>query len=259
MTQPDLCQVWLLDCGNTAWKWARADAIADVLRSPPGRMPQAIQPSGDDVLVYLPTAAAATAEVAALNWPGSTAGLGTVILGCPGYATHGLDRQAGGFAVQALGKGTQKAETTKQNPCTGAIVVDAGTAITADAWLLPAGADLPTFLGGWIIPGHQAGMAGLATAAPALPQPSATIDRVGAVASADQLAVGPAFGWPAMVQSLVAQLQRDHFDHPVPLVLTGGDQQRYQPTMQRLADDLGVTMHLEPQLVFAGMVAWWQQ
>ena len=111
-----------------------------------------------DQLIVLPTAAGAVEQVQALQWPGSIMILGVDRPGCAGYATHGLDRQAAGFAVAA-----ELAENATS------LVLDAGTAITADVWRRSHGR--PEWLGGWIIPGSRVAMQGLAAAAPALPPP----------------------------------------------------------------------------------------
>ena len=237
---------WLLDCGNTRWKWAATANVSEVTFSEAGHIPAMLaeSPNALQELIVLPTAAASVAvleQAAPAAWRRSMTILGRDRPGCAGYATHGLDRQAGGFAVvEGLPAGAR------------AIVLDAGTAITADVWEVVAGK--PIWLGGWILPGSRVAMQGLAAAAPALPVAAEQVSAVTAATSAEQLAVGPQFGWPVMVDGLVRQLIAElppsaaGYD----LFLSGGDSAGLADVLQ--AGPWRLT--LDPHLVLRGMLAW---
>ena len=148
------------------------------------------------------------------------------------YATCGYDRVLAGAV-------------TSRREQRSLIVLDAGTATTITAWTYAAGR--PGFSGGLILPGAQACLDGLTTAAPALPQvtpagPDSSArqrDTKGAMAAALGIGYGP------MVAACLLKLQRETGLHEV--VATGGN-------IQLIIDSriLPATAH-RPALVLSGM------
>ncbi len=175
------------DCGNTAVKLRhgeervrlQANEVADWLSRHPA-----------DVLVLL-AGASATAQVVRDAWSGTIRQVG-VDLRLPDrgqYPSMGLDRIVAGLAA---GPGT--------------IVVDAGTATTLTAWDTAG-----RFVGGLILPGPHAMIAGLCACVPALP----SVDPLPHDAAAAQrdtrgaIAAGAGIGHAGMIAWCVAQLQRE--------------------------------------------------
>lgn len=122
------------------------------------------------------------------------------------YPGFGLDRLVAGLAACAQEK-------------TDLVVVDCGTATTFTAWRAVG----PRLLGGLILPGAWACIAGLVAQAPALP----AVEPWGAESSALQRetpgAIGAAvgIGYPAMVRECLDRLQRE--SGCAALVVTGGN------------------------------------
>jgi pantothenate kinase type III len=122
------------------------------------------------------------------------------------YPGFGLDRLVAGLAACA-----QEQDDV--------VVVDCGTATTLTAWRRAG----PRLLGGLILPGARACIAGLAADAPALPvvepldasAPALQRDTAGAIAAA----VG--IGHPAMVAACLERVQRE--SGCAALVVTGGN------------------------------------
>jgi type III pantothenate kinase len=120
-----------------------------------------------------------------------------------------------------------------------AVVVDLGSAVTADA----VDAD-GAFLGGAIAPGLPAFRAGLRAAAPALPpipegEPPNGIPR----STADALRAGAVRGLAGLADRLVADARAGLVtgEEPAPALLTGGDAalvSRHMSTRTRLCPDL---------------------
>ena len=237
----------LADCGNTTIKLGLADGAQVLVHD---RLPAA-RASLDNFLVHhgagvselilLPGNKAHGEQVRL--WWNEVAGAGRPVrvigedLHVPDYGQYancGYDRVLAG-AVTCL---RERASL---------IVLDAGTATTITAWRFTD--ERPSFTGGLILPGAQACLDGLSTAAPALPRvhplgPSASArqrDTVNSMAAAVGIGYGP------MVAACLLKLQRETDIHEV--VATGGN-------IQLIVDSriMPATAH-RPALVLAGMAA----
>jgi type III pantothenate kinase len=147
----------------------------------------------------------------------------------------GLDRLAAALAANVL-----------RDPQHGAIVVDAGSAVTVDL-VNVAGA----FQGGAILPGFKMSAEALFGAADLLPL--ALIEPLAepppAVGRNTDAAIQSGLFWGAVgaVRELIDRISRDQ--SPTPQVfITGGD-------LRRLAEQLGPQVEFIPNLVLAG-IAW---
>lgn len=212
------------DCGNSRIKLALGD---DRVRLPaePGGLAGWLGGRIPVELVLLPGAAATTAVVRSW-WHGTIREVGRDIPlpGCGQYPGMGHDRILAGLAAGP-----------------GRLVVDAGTATTLTAWDAAG-----RFAGGLILPGVHAMLAGLATAAPALPlvlpaydSPAAQRDTHGAIAAAAGI------GHPAMVSACLRRLQSE--TGVARVVATGGG------AAQLAAAGVLPTDAIRPWLVLEGL------
>lgn len=210
----------LADCGNTTLKLGVADG-ANVLvhdRLPIGQasLDAFITKHGAGIreLVLLP-GNRAHGELVREWWIEAAPGRRLRVVGedliMPDYgqyATCGYDRVLAGAV-------------TCMKEQRSVVVLDAGTATTITAWLWAGSA--PKFAGGLILPGAQACLDGLSSAAPALPRvtpfgPAATarqLDTIGAMSAAVGIGYGP------MVAACLLKLERETDIHEV--VATGGN------------------------------------
>lgn len=122
------------------------------------------------------------------------------------YPGFGLDRLMAGLAACAQETGD-------------AVVVDCGTATTFTAWRRAG----PALLGGLILPGARACIAGLAAQAPALPDVEPWAAESSALQRDTPAAIGVAvgIGYPAMVGACLERVQRESGCSTV--VVTGGN------------------------------------
>jgi type III pantothenate kinase len=122
------------------------------------------------------------------------------------YPGFGLDRLVAGLAACAQEK-------------TDVVVVDCGTATTFTAWRVTG----PHLIGGLILPGARACIAGLVAQAPALPAIEPWAAEVSALQRETPGAIGAAMGigYPAMVRECLERVQRES-GCPV-VVVTGGN------------------------------------
>ncbi|HYE03935.1 MAG TPA: type III pantothenate kinase [Planctomycetota bacterium] len=123
------------------------------------------------------------------------------------YPGFGLDRLAAGLVACA-------------QEHAAVVVVDAGTATTFTAWARVE--DAARLVGGLILPGARACIAGLAAQAPALPAVEPRFDAATACQRDTPGAIGAAvgIGYPAMVGACLERLKRDSGIDRV--VVTGG-------------------------------------
>lgn len=206
------------ECGNTAVKCQHG---GERVRLAPAAAADWLAARQAGVLLLLPTAAR-TSSLMRAAWGGRCVIVGSAELPLPDlgqYPGMGLDRIVAGLAAGP-----------------GAIVVDAGTALTLTAW----GAD-GRCRGGLILPGARALAAGLAAAAPALPEARpepglAACQRTtrGAIAAALGIAL------PAMAAACLERLRAE--SGCTRTVITGGD-----------AALLGLAGEERPWLVLEGL------
>jgi pantothenate kinase type III len=198
----------IADCGNSSVKLAVAHDggiwLQERLPAEPAALDDFLRRhAGVDELVVLPAATATTAAVARW-WAGAGSGRPLRRVGrevavpdVGQYPTLGLDRIAAGLAAVA------------QEQC-ALVVVDCGTATTFSAWR-PRQAGDALFLGGLILPGARACLAGLAARAPALP-PVDPAPRDSAGLQHDTpaaIAAAVGIGYPAMVAACLERVRRD--------------------------------------------------
>ena len=202
----------IADCGNSTVKLAIAQDggiwLHERLPAEPGALDRFLAPhrSAIDELVLLPCGR--TATMVQSWWRGKSRVIGRdITLPDVGqYAGFGYDRLVAGLAACAQ----EKADVA---------VVDCGTATTFTAWRGIG----PRLLGGLILPGAQACIAGLAAQAPALP----AVGPLGADASALQcdtphaISAAVGIGYPAMVAACLERLQQESGCRS--LVVTGGN------------------------------------
>ena len=236
----------LVDIGNSRIKWACADG--DTLTGPAGfarptespgdafaRAWEGVTPS----VVVLCSVAGRHAVRTLTKWVEATWGVsvielrpgersGSVINGYREPASLGADRWANLIGARAAFGSAE------------VIVVDAGTAVTVDALRADG-----VHLGGAILPGLQAGRAGLRAAAPALPA-GAEEAPLPADETAGAIGGGTLIGLAGAVER-VATAVGSGLDTPR-RVLTGGD-------ADRLAPWLGPEWILDPLLTLRGLQA----
>lgn len=210
----------IADCGNSAVKlavahdggiWLQerlaldAEAFDDFLR----------RHAGVDELVLLPAAAAGAAAVGAW-WaavgdgrPLRRVGVEIPVPEVGQYPGFGLDRLAAGLGAMAQ----------EQRPL---VVVDCGTATTFSAWRPGASPCSARFLGGLILPGARACIAGLAARAPALPAVEPLPAASGGLQRETAAAIGAAIGigYAAMLAACLERVRRDSGIDDV--LVTGG-------------------------------------
>lgn len=245
------------DCGNTRVKLGVYDGVqlkAHARLAPAtADLDAFLEPwaSHIDELLVLP-GARASAALAANWWACRGGGRPLRTIGGRGeldpampdlgqYPGCGLDRVLAGFAA---------GDETHQS----VVVVDAGTATTITAWQVKTGVPDPQaairFVGGLILPGARACLAGLAARAPALPaveplDPDASArqhDTAGAMAAAMGIGYGP------MVAACLLKLARETNIHQV--IATGGE------IDQLIAARVIHPRDLRPTLVLDGLARW---
>lgn len=214
----------IADCGNSTVKLAVAHDGGVWLQERLDLAPAAFDDflrrhAGVDELVLLPAASAGAAAVAAW-WaragggrPLRRVGIEIALPDVGQYPGFGLDRLAAGLGAVAQ----------QQHAL---VVVDCGTATTFSAWQHVPGQPSRSsarFLGGLILPGARACLAGLVAQAPALP----AVELLPATTSALQRdtagAIGAALGigYGAMVAACLRRVQADSGITEV--LVTGGN------------------------------------
>jgi len=201
----------IADCGNSTVKlalmheggvWLHERLVLD-----PAAWTAWIEPHAEmiDELVLLPTGRSTGAVRAWWQGPLRVIGVDIAVPEVGQYPGFGLDRLCAGLAA------------TAQERC-DVLVVDCGTACTLTAWRQ----DGPHLLGGLILPGAAAWIAGLAAAAPALPvtEPHWVAPSVLARTPAEAIATAVGIGFPAALTACLERLHRD--THIVAVVSTGG-------------------------------------
>jgi len=207
----------IADCGNSTVKLAIAHDGGIWLHE---RLPASIKAldgflathlSTLDEIVILP--AGRTADLVREWWsrtgggrPCRVVGVDIALPAVNQYPGFGLDRLVAGVAACAQ----EKADV---------IVVDCGTATTLTAWRV-AGIQL---IGGLILPGARACIAGLVAQAPALPAIEPWASEASALQRETPGAIGVAMGigYPAMVRECLERIQRESGCTAV--VVTGGN------------------------------------
>ena len=236
--------ILLADCGNSALKTARCDSHGRLsgrrrLDAPPTTLAATLDAAGmgegAEALVLLP-GNQARADVVAAWWrrcaggrPLRRAGDGLPLPDLGQYPGCGADRVLAGWAAV-------------RTHARDLVVIDAGTATTLGAWRRVDGA--ARFLGGLILPGAHACLAGLAAQAPALPvvEPGDVDDDPLQRDTCVAISAAIGIGYPALVRACADRLGAA--TGIAARCLTGGD-------ATRLAEDLGVTP--EPDLVLHGL------
>jgi type III pantothenate kinase len=130
----------------------------------------------------------------------------------------------------------------------GAIVVDAGSAITID--LVDAQA---RFVGGVIAPGPQLAVRALAAFTARLPEVDLDVrpPRVVGRDTRSGLLAGAFFGAVGLIEGVVARMQREAGGAALPVIATGG-------WAESLASEGSWADHREPWLTLAGLAAVWE-
>ncbi|TVR13284.1 MAG: type III pantothenate kinase [Planctomycetota bacterium] len=233
----------VIDCGNTRYKYlqrrqgGRCTALQTAVQ--PSLILDAVPPSRSTILL-----AGAARQVQAVIHDARRLGwlqhqihiLGDDIplpeMGQ--YARCGIDRCCAGWAAA-------RDES--------AIVCDFGTATTITAWRQG-----PQFLGGVILPGYRACLAGLHRAAPALPNIAQQLQDQDSHESINPLAdnteaallAGMQMGYPAMVEACLQEIRRSSGIDRV--VASGGG-------MEIIPTAMSQDWHVDKSLVLRGMMS----
>jgi len=156
------------------------------------------------------------------------------------YPTFGVDRALALWgAIQTVGAPV--------------LVIDAGTALTF------TGADADRRLvGGAIVPGLRLQLQSLSQGTAALPEvlvanADTNLPMRWATETKDAIASGVFHTLLAGIQSFIADWQRQYPASPV--VLTGGDSDRFAAALRSVAPELSPFLNVQPTLIFAGIQA----